>query len=541
MSARQLVLAAVRDATGALGRTATSSEVRGRIAPELVPQHFNTALGSLVRTGEVEAVPGSDWPRESRRLYRPSGEAIPVDCSVIRPSRTELVHRAVLALFDAPGSAGRPVSSEAIRRHLGGTEAGRQVLVHPVYLPTALNVLRKAAKDSPALLQAVRIPGVRAQHWAPAGVQVASAVVGHESATRADRIAVLVAKASSLAGDGLVSADHLTWLARRFPGHRIPAREVAGILAESTRPVPRKGGRQTRIRPAVVNVGEVGGRALYAPASAAWGKSESAATAFRWRQLEESWQEARVEDEVDTLSRLGVGSPWRGPRLAALLPVVHGRFLELGAIEGPAHDSPKVESVRAALRSAVERAAEFVGCRTKVSNEDDARQSGVWLTPHEAGDFLRMGFDLGEDPPTIEAGFLAGEVRRVRACDLPRAARRANRRRQVSWYYDRVSILLAGSLRWADPEISAMVSLGAEVLGHVRDVEGLESLVGHPAVSLNELTAAHAVLGEEAARAFLQGVSESSVAPRSAREFARRGLAFLDWIRGGCQGRLWRG
>ncbi len=392
---------------------------------------------------------------------------------------------------------------------------------------------------SPALLDAVRVPGVRALHWVPAGAEYDVGPHQLVTATVVDRLADLVARGSSLSADGLVSAQDVAWLARRFPGHGIASGDVPRLLAEAARPVPHRGGRQPRANPTMVRVGEVGGRSLYAPASTRWEKQEEAKQAFAWRQLAESWSEAGVGAELDALAALGSSSPWYGVRRAAVIPVLSGLSARLGSLVGDPHPAERVEDNRAALGDAIRAASATLGVELRAGTVAASSPAGVWLSASEAGDLLREAFDLVDDPPVIEAGFLVGEVRRVRATEVNRESRKRGQRRGESWRYDRVTLLVAGALRWADAETGAMVRLGAELLGHVRTAEALRPLLDHPEVSVIELAAAHAVLGDEAGRPFLESLAGCANASPMARRFAARGVQLLDWIRSGCEGRVW--
>lgn len=357
--------------------------------------------------------------------------------------------------------------------------------------------------------------------------------------TATDRLADLVTRASSLAADGLVSAQDVAWLARRFRDHGIAAGEVPRLLAEAARPVTQRGSRRPRANPAVMRVGEVGGRSLYAPAGSRWEKQEEAQQAFAWRQLVEAWSEAGVEAEVHALAALGSDSPWNGVRRAVIMPLLAGLSARLTGMAGDAHPVEQVEDNRAALRDAIRAASLALGVESYAGIVAPSSPAGAWLTASEAGDLLREAFGQVDDPPVIEAGFLTGEVRRVRASEVVRESHGPRRHRGESWRYDRVTLLVAGALRWADAETGAMVSLGAELLGHVRSAANLRPLIDDPHVSVTELAAAHAVLGDEEGRPFLESVAGRSSASAMARRFAVRGVQLLDWIRSGCEGRVW--
>lgn len=539
MSARLTVLAAVGAAAAEWGRAVTFEEVRACLEPRGVPRNLATALGSLVRTGHVSAVRARDWSRESRRLYWIAGEELRVDRSIVSPSVPELVYQAVHALFSTPERARRPVASSEIRRHLSESEVGRTALARPTYVPTALGLLRKGCPGSPPLLQSVKLPGVRAQHWVPAGAEYALGPQPLATGTATDRLADLVTRASSLAADGLVSAQDVAWLARRFRDHGIAAGEVPRLLAEAARPVTHRGSRRPRANPAVIRVGEVSGRSLYAPAGSRWEKPEDVRQAFAWRQLAEAWSEAGVEAELRALAALGAGSPWYGVRHVAVAPILADLSARLASLAGDVHPVEQVENDRASLRGAICTAAAALGMESHAGTFVPSSPAGGWLTASEAGEMLREAFGLVDDPPVIEAGFLTGEVRRVRAAEISRESRGPRRHRGESWRYDRVTLLVAGALRWADAETGAMVNLGSELLGHVRSAASLRPLIDDPQVSVTELAAAHAVLGDEAGRGFLESLVRCSNSPTMARRFAVRGVQLLDWVRSGCVGRVW--
>ncbi len=539
MSTRLTVLAAVGAAAAEWGRAVTFEEVRACLEPRGVPRNLATALGSLVRTGHVSAVRARDWSRESRRLYWIAGEEPRIDRSIVNPSVPELVYQAVHSLFSTPERARRPVASSEIRRHLAESEVGRTALARPTYVPTALNLLRKGCPESPPLLQCVQVPGVRAQHWVPTGAEFALGPQPMATGTATDRLADLVTRASSLSADGLVSARDVAWLARRFRDHGIAAGDVPRLLAEAARPVFHRGSRRPRANPAVVRVGEVDGRSLYAPAGSRWEKREDAQQAFAWRQLAEAWSEAGVEAELHALAALGPDSPWNGVRRAAIVPLLAGLSARLNGTAGDAHPVEQVENDRAAVRDAIRAASVALGVEPPAGTVAQSPPAGAWLTASEAGNMLREAFGLVDDPPVIEAGFLTGEVRRVRAAEVIQEIQGLRRHRGESWRYDRVTLLVAGALRWADAETGAMVSLGAELLGHVRSAANLRPLIDEPLVSVTELAAAHAVLGDEAGRSFLESLVRCSTSPTMARRFAVRGVQLLDWIRSGCVGRVW--
>lgn len=539
MSARRAVLEAVREVSARHGRAVTYEEVRRHLEPDRVPANLATAVGSLVRTGHLEALRAREWPRESRRLYAIPGSDTRVDVSVVPASISELVYGAVRSVFEAQAEPRRPISAAMVRKYLAGSAEGRHVLACPTYLPTALNMLRKPSREGPPLLQSVRLPGVRAQHWLPLGRECHAEVVWARDGTVADRLADLVVRASSLAADGLVSCHDIVWMARRFPDHRIAAADVPTVLADATRPVTYRGRRRSRAMPLVVRLGEVAGRALYAPTGGGWGKPEPADVAFRWRELAEAWSEADVLEELTAQEQLPEGSPWRLVRRKALTPTITRLCSRLTDLGGAPHPAEEVRDDRASLREAIRTAAERAGVLVHSDTVSRPVSFGVWLSAAEAGVFLRTAFGLVDDPPTIEAGFLADEVWRIRAIERGRPSRTSSRSRAEVWLYDRATLLRAGALRWAEAETGAMVSLGLELVGHVRSANALAPLRNLSEISITELCAAHAVLGDEDGRAFLGSVVACRDASTVAKLFAERGLRLLDWIRDGCEGRLW--
>lgn len=499
MSHRRRVHDVVARRCDATGAAVTLAEIRRHLARSDMPPHLDAVCGSLVRTGHLEALPARGWEREHRNAYRPAGSAFAVEEAATAPSRPELVMGAIRALWNEDGRHGLPIASREIRRFLREADPEQALVALPTALPTTLNELRRSGPKRAPLIEPVRVDGLRAQRWVPFGAEWQWHQKGLAAATRADLTALAVRRTLVRSDQALVTAAEVVRTGVAEEDTHAISNELPSLLAEVSRPVTSSpgGSRVPRRHPAVVRIGEIGGEALYTTPDqlrSSRGRLSAALYEYRWRQWREAWVEHWMEQELDFLQHRARTSPLRQVRHALMARRVRiFRYVaERLHRRAPRHGEGGPYPAEVVRRLA--HAEHVLGGATKVKVLPSWLHGPRWLTADEATACAIQRFGLGDDPPQIEQGFLATEVRRRRihgahGRTIPAVGA------PVRWVYDPVTLYIACAVRWGSAKEAVLARHADAVLGPVRSLEAVRRAMGDGAWSDADEAAVRSVLG----------------------------------------------
>lgn len=541
-SHRRVVTETLRELCSRLGRAVLLIEIRRAIPEEQQPPHLDAVIGSLVRTGHVSSRPARRWEHEVRNVYCLADTNYPVVEEEVMPTRAEVVASVVTARWCATGE---PVSAKEIRAGLRDSEVGRAILARSSFLPTVLNTLRKASGSRPPLLQSIALHGVRAQRWIPSHAEWKVPDDAVQDGTAADQVAVIVANALAAGEHIAVTPAHVRAAAKRLQLPLVTETNVLRHLAETARSrVASSAGRSDRRHPSVICVGEVRGQAWYTlPEYAQSGGtgewSAPAHSLLGWLRWLEEWDSESVESELSALIEAGRVTHLRDVRIALLRRTVQ-RMVRIA--ERLSRTTPPVNQCVAARSDALARVANVTRKLADCASPRIATTvwaAGVnWLSATEVRSQLIHDFELGDDPPHVIAGFLAGEVRRMR--DPNYSGRVGCRGRyRPKWRYESVSARLAAVVRWSSPDVLAMALHANAILGPLRAVEPLLPRVKGKEWSSIDRIAVLAILGDERGRPLLEAEVNDSTPPL-VRQWATRALAMLDWAAQPGEASPWR-
>lgn len=533
MSLRQRVLATVVALCERRSRPVTLPEIAESFPRGTGPINLDAVCGSLVRTRHLAASPARQWPRETRNAYQPWGWNLAVDYNATRPSRGEVVGRAILQIWNDPQRENTPITSREIRAFLDRNGLMPELRGQPSLLPTLLNQLRKASVGSQPLVAAVQLPGVRAQMWVPFGAEWVRPESAGRMQTHSDRIVAMVREVMATRQLVLFTLSDLQRTTTGGLGNSVVLQTLARDLADVTRPVQSTARRRVpRRKPHLVHLGEVDGRAHYTTPESLTPQDESslspAMAEFGWRRLLEEWELSRLGVEVEELRKRGQGGHLVPDRWALAQPRVQG-FRERAATLARVSPGTVMEGCTATTCLAAINAASGVVCglapaaiHTTALIEDTQ-----WYGTRDAVSRLRSDFGIERIPSHVIQSFMQQEVVRRRSINyVGRVGQRGQF--QCKWDYDEVSLRYAGAIRWGSPQVALLVRQGLHHLGPLRNYELVATRVSAAEWSVPDVAAVFGLLCDSRALPILDTLLDDTLLDAH-RRWVRLARALVSW------------